>query len=409
MPIAMPLGQERHCFMERPSYHPLAKFEFSRYYQRTLTDMNRHSNQPLGEGKNPIHYMELIDTPKSLGYQIRKQVIFPTLFKLIEETIDGSETPLIDVGSGTGSLTDELRTHVGGFVSGTDISPGFITLSKKNHPTIPFYQMESQVPVGLSMHHVNSHLVLHCVKEVEKHVEQLIDITEPNGYLCITVPHPDYFKASTISPDKEHEVCNVTIEGTAQLTYYRRSLSWYENLFKRLGVTIVKQQGCLASPNAPQHLDYYKTNPSFVVYVLQKKLYSIDTALVTQAGTGKTLLLKRAPHLEEFPGTESLFSRRQATPGIKRIDNLVQGMHERVGITPDYVSPYKLASITVKHKHKNYTRHARVHLWAVQISNQQPKVQPQFYTHAQFISPINLKPEGGACTFLAHEYIQSRR
>ena len=363
--------------------------------------------QPLGLGKNPVKYHEVIDNPASLNYQIREQVIFPTLFPLLTKYLGEHEAPIVDVGSGTGSLTARLTRTFPGRVSGFDVSEQFLAFAKSHYPDIPFDTMRHPLGGGFNAQHVHSHLVLHCVDEVEAHVEQLIDVTEPNGYLFITIPHPDHFKERLIHKNRTQESLIAHV-GEAQMLYFRRTLQWYEQMFRRLGVHVIEKQECFARSTETDALQKYVHDPHFIVYVLQKPNTIVDTALMTHRDTGKVLLLTRSKHLKRFPGAKSLLSEMRHEQVVDGHHSIAQGIKYRIGITVDYVSPYQIGSMQVKHKHASYTQHGQVNLYAAQFSGPLPDLKRGNYSDAVLIPPRRLKPFGGACTQMAYNFLQDR-
>ncbi len=363
--------------------------------------------QWLGKGNNPLKYMETIDVPRSEGYQIREQVIFPTLFALVDEVTGNTGTPLFDVGSGTGSLTARLSNRLDRLVEGADISRRFVDLAKDHHPQQRFYRIGHKLPVGYGLHYAHLHLVLHCTPKPDKLLEDIADATEPNGYVFVTIPHPDHYKRSVLVPAGEKEGAYIVSVGSAKMTYYHRHIETHERLFAQAGLQIVAKRACYAPASAPKTLDKYKQEAGFIVYALQKKVDVVDTGLVMHSGTGKILLLTRALDDDKFPGVKSLFSVRRAHPDEHGPENLARGLNRRLGMAPDYIAPRKLGSLLVKHKHASTTQYADVNLYAVKISGNVPTISNKYYATSELIPKSALRPFGGACTRLGYEFLRS--
>jgi SAM-dependent methyltransferase len=369
--------------------------------------MPKYPPQLLGRGNNPLYYAELIDGVGSEGRMIREKVIFPTLFSLMRQTLGDHAVPLLDYGSGTGSLTEQLSRRLGLLVEGVDVSARFVRLAQAAYPHLRFYKTSMKRPVGYGMHNANAHLVLHCTPHPEEVLENMADCLEPDGHAFVTVPHADYFKATQLRENPGKKAYVVKVGDKAMMTYYPLTPLEYENLFKRAGFTVVAKRSCVASKDSPPELAKYKKQAWFIVYALQKKEDTVDTALIMHADTGKVLLLTRALNDDKFPGAKSLFSVRRAAGIADGPSSLAQALPARLGIQPQYISPHPLGSLRAKHRHGTQLQHAKVNLYAVKIHGSVPGIRNAYYDSSQLVSPMSIRPSGGACTQLAYEFFRS--
>jgi SAM-dependent methyltransferase len=363
--------------------------------------------QLLGQGNNPFEYLGLIDNPSSEGYQIRTQVIFPTLFRLMREVLGDTYTPFVDFGSGTGSLTAELSKSLGLLAEGVDESKRFVRLAAATYPHIPFHGMQGAMPVAYNMHNAQAHLVLHCTPKPKVLLEQIADALEPNGYAFITIPNPEYFKAAYVLRHPEKQAHVVTVGNKAKMTYYPRTIEEHESLFTQAGFKIRRKQVCYAQPNAPAILEKYKHEPRFIMYALQKQTDIIDTAFITLPGSGKIMLLTRVADDDKFPGAKSFFSVRRRDTTLDGRKNLAEALQARLGIRAGYISQTPLGSLYAKHRHADKVQHAHVHLHAVKLQSPPSVVHNKYFAKSEFIEPDALRPFGGACTQLGYEFLRS--
>lgn len=366
------------------------------------TKKHDQNNQILGNKRNAILYANHVDTVGSEGWQIRNYVIFPKLFKLMNATISTS-APIIDIGSGTGSLTKLIKTNVGQYVEGVDISKNFVALSKKLAPDIPFHVTGQNTLSGYGMHTTNLHLVLHCVKDAEDVIEKVSDLTMADGYVFATLAHPEYFKKSAVSANPNQKSYSLTIGDHAEMTYYYRTLEEYEAIFNKYGLQTVSKHECLAPADAPNNLHKYKKKPYFIIYVLQKKIDIINTALIIEAESGKIGLFTRSANDDKFPGVKSMFSAKQLTQNDHALST---EMKKRIGITPSYISNNPIGSILAKHKHANRVQYAKVNLYAVKSYDNLIMKNNKYYDTLDLVTPAKIKPYGGACTQLAYNFLQ---
>lgn len=361
------------------------------------------SKQPLGQGQNPRYYYDLVDFPSSEGYQIRHQVIFPTLYRLMRQYALSNPAPLLDHGSGTGSLTSELEQALSLPASGYDPSRVFTRLARQQHPNTPFHHLRpGQLhPVGFG--HLNSHLVMHCAPNIDRVIEDIASATMGNGYAFITLPHPKYFKAS--QPSSSDGAIHTTIGAKAQLAYYRRDLREYEEAFVRHGFEVADYRECRAPKNS-QNLSFkYQYDPHFVIYVLKKSIDTIDTVLLNHRETGRYIVATRSRRDDKFPGVRSFVSKRRLG-AVSGRQNAAAAIKQRLGLAPHYVSKQPIATMMARDKHADRTQYARVNLYAGYASGNLDDYSRQYFDHVEVLTPAAIRPFGGTCTKLGYQYLQ---
>ncbi|MBE9060562.1 methyltransferase domain-containing protein [cf. Phormidesmis sp. LEGE 11477] len=117
------------------------------------------------------------------NYQEQFDYVWQYGESLISQLAPQAGERILDLGCGTGQLTQAIATH-GSIALGIDSDPAMIAQAKANYPSLSFWtdsadSFQLSVPVDA----VFSNAVLHWVSEAEAAVEHIVEALKPGGRL----------------------------------------------------------------------------------------------------------------------------------------------------------------------------------------------------------------------------------
>ena len=114
---------------------------------------------------------------------------YPAMMQAVENLVSGKD--ILDIGCGTGILSEELR-KLGGTVTGVDISEEMLKIAGKEYPNIKFSVANTNsLPFpDASFDIAVSSLVMHYIQNLQPAFVEISRILRPNGQFLFSMHHP---------------------------------------------------------------------------------------------------------------------------------------------------------------------------------------------------------------------------
>ena len=186
------------------------------------------------------------------------------------------DVPILDVGCGTGWLTEELQDY--GDAAGIDLSKTGIDIARMNHPDIEFIADDFLEAPFLENHYgliVAQEVIAH-IYDQEAFVQKLYRMLKPHGYLIITTANSFVIKRLELGYERSGH-----IKKWLSLHDLKRLLDPSFQQLTRRTVLPMGHKGVLRLVNS------YKLNHGLQLFLAEEKL--ID--LKEQLGLGYTRVI----------------------------------------------------------------------------------------------------------------------
>ena len=211
-------------------------------------------NNLFNKATNPNQY-----DLETLDWEEMGQANSPSrqLFKhyLLEDESYYQEKDVLDVGSGTGWLLDDIRQAGAKSVTGIEPSQQNVDIAHKNYPAVNTictsleeYENDHQYDVIVSVQ------VMVHIADVKAAMKKFAALLRPGGELIFTVPNFDYMKIPRFNYEIELEersedeyVVAITRSNGVMIDVIRKP-SVYQEAAKQAGLDFTEERGLVPTP-----------------------------------------------------------------------------------------------------------------------------------------------------------------
>lgn len=213
-----------------------------------------------------------IENGKDITYL---HVISKNVFKIIEDNFK-DDISIIDVGCGIGYLTNLISKSYTN-IAGIDIAEKSVEYAKNKYKHIDFsvndiYDFIPAIKYDLLL----ATMVVHNVPCMPEFFEKAATVLKDNGHMLITILHPSFWPEEKIENffynkiNKEYEVVfrgNKNGKYTHTVSYFHRTLEYYQNTMKKHGLEIVYTEEMYEYENFKNNIR--KTEPHILTWLVK--------------------------------------------------------------------------------------------------------------------------------------------
>jgi len=218
-------------------------------------------------------------------------LLAPTVIKLLRETQPVSTPYVLEIGCGTGVLTEMIAKHVSR-IEAIDPSVNSIAIAKtyNSQNTNAVFHCESiedfSAKTSTEFDMAVAHMVLHVIENIEVSLKCLAKLLKKSAILLFTIPHPcfwaivksDFERAAYSYEKSSAHILPFTIscdhEPLEKVPYFHRPLAQYSEILEKAGFAI--QRLVEPFPDEQLMIKYNNSNsrtweyPGFLIWVCKK-------------------------------------------------------------------------------------------------------------------------------------------